>query len=92
VRRWRGTIAWDGQPLITVGWRRIRLWRQEWLALPSQVVPAVTGPGQVVRPGIEGLRCLADLARTAGRPPLLPVRAGTGPHRDARPAAITRAT
>ena len=91
VRRSGGTIVWDGQPLTTVGWRRIRQWRQEWLALPSQVVPAVTGPDQVVRPGIEGLRYLADLARTTGRPPLLPVRAGTGPHRDARPAAITRA-
>ena len=89
VRRSGGTIAWDGQPLTTVGWRRIRQWRQEWLALPSQVVPAVTGPDQVVRPGIEGLRYLADLARTTGRPPLVPVRAGTGPHRAARPAAIT---
>jgi hypothetical protein len=83
VRRSGGTIVWDGQLLTTAGWRRIRQWRQEWLALPSQVVPAVTGPDQVVRPGIEGPRYLADLARTTGRPPLLPVRAGTEPHRDA---------
>jgi 2-hydroxychromene-2-carboxylate isomerase len=91
VRRSGGTIAWDGQPLTTSGWRRIRQWRQEWLALPSQVVPAVTGPDQVVRPGTEGLRYLADLACTAGRRPLLPVRAGTGPRRAARPAAVARA-
>ena len=91
VRRSGGTIIRDGQPLTTAGWRRIRQWRQEWLALPSQVVPAVTGPDQIVRPGVEGLRYLADLAGTPGRRPRLPVCAGTEPHRDARPAAITRA-
>jgi hypothetical protein len=88
VRRSGGTIAWDGQPLTTVGWRRIRQWRQEWLALPSQVVPAVTGLDQVVRPGREGLRYLADLASTAGPRARLPVPAGTEPRRYARPAAI----
>ena len=74
VRRSGGTIAWDGQPLTTVGWRRIRQWRREWLALPSQVVPAVTGPDQVVRPGIQGLR---DLARAPHRRalPAAPARA-----------------
>jgi hypothetical protein len=91
VRRSGGTIIRDGQPLTTVGWQRIRQWRQEWLALPSQVVPAVTGPDQIVRPGTEALRYLADLAGATGRPPLLPVRTGTEPRRDARPAAITRA-
>ena len=82
VRRSGGTIAWDGQPLTTVGWRRIRQWRQEWLALPSQVVPAVTGLDQVVRPGREGLRYLADLASTAGPRavcPYLPVPSRVGP-------------
>ena len=64
VRRSGGTIAPDGGPLTTAGWRRIRQWRQEWLALPSQVIPAVIGPDQIVRPGIEGLRYLADLAST----------------------------
>ncbi len=32
VRRSGGTIAPDGGPLTTAGWRRIRRWRQEWLA------------------------------------------------------------
>ncbi len=76
VRRSGGTIAPDGGPLTTAGWRRIRRWRQEWLALPSQVIPAVIGPDQVVRPGIEGLRYLADLAVRTGVPPRL--RAGAG--------------
>jgi len=91
VRRSGGTIAPDGGPLTAAGRRRIRRWRQEWLALPGQVIPAVIGPDQVARPGIEGLRYLADLAGTAGLRPRLPMRAGTGPGRDARPAAITRA-
>ena len=91
VRRSGGTIAPDGGPLTAAGRRRIRRWRQEWLALPGQVIPAVIGPDQVARPGIEGLRYLADPAGTAGLRPRLPMRAGTGPGRDARPAAITRA-
>jgi len=41
----------------------------EWLALPSQVVSAVTGTDQAVRPGIEGLRYLADLGSEAGQRP-----------------------
>jgi hypothetical protein len=60
VRRSGGTIAPDGGPLTTAGWRRIRQWRQEWLALPSQAIPAVIGADQIVRPGIEGLRYLDD--------------------------------
>lgn len=65
VRRSGGTIAPDGGALTTAGWLRIRWWRQEWLALPSQVIPAVIGPDQIVRSGIDGLRYLADLADVA---------------------------
>jgi 2-hydroxychromene-2-carboxylate isomerase len=90
VRRLGGTITPDGGPLTVAGWRRIRQWRQEWLALPSQVIPAATGPDQVLRPGTEGLRYLADLARTADPRPPPPAR-GTKPGHDARPATITRA-
>ena len=91
VRRSGGTIAQDGGPLTTAGWRRIRQWRQEWLALPSQVIPAVIGPDQVVRPGIDGLGYLADLAGNARLLPRLPVHAGTEPDLEARPAATARA-
>ncbi|HEU5393005.1 MAG TPA: DsbA family protein [Streptosporangiaceae bacterium] len=89
VRREGGTIAPDGGPLTTAGWRRIRQWRQEWLALPSQVIPAVIGADQVVRPGIDGLRFLADLVGTVGPRPRL--SAETAPGRDAWPAATARA-
>lgn len=71
VRRSGGTIAPDGGPLSTAGWRRIRRWREEWLELPSQVIPAVVGPDQIVRSGIDGLRYLAGLAEdgdAAGAP------------------------
>ena len=68
VRRSGGTIAPDGGPLTTTRYRRIRQWRQEWLALPRQVIPAVTGPGGSVYSGSDGLRYLADLAGLAGVP------------------------
>jgi 2-hydroxychromene-2-carboxylate isomerase len=66
VRRSGGTIAPDGGPLTTAGWRRIQRWRQEWLALPSQVIPVVIGPDHVARSGAGALRYLADLAGTRG--------------------------
>jgi hypothetical protein len=53
------------------------------------VIPAVIGPDQIVRPGIEGLRYLADLASTAGLRPRL--HAGTAPGQDTRPGTIARA-
>jgi 2-hydroxychromene-2-carboxylate isomerase len=65
VRRSGGTIAPDGGPLTTAGWLRIRRWRQQWLTLPSQVIPAVIGPDQIVRSGVDGLHYLADLAGAA---------------------------
>jgi 2-hydroxychromene-2-carboxylate isomerase len=91
VRRSGGTVGPDGGPLSTDGWRRIRQWRQDWLALPSQVVPAVIGADQVARPGLDGLRYLADLARPATLQPPLATRAATVPDRDARPVAINGA-
>jgi 2-hydroxychromene-2-carboxylate isomerase len=66
VRRSGGTIAPDGGPLTTAGWRQIRRWRDDWLALPSQVIPAVIGPDGILRSGIDGLRFLAALANPSG--------------------------
>ena len=59
VRRSGGTIAPDGGPLATAGWRRIRQWRGDWLVLPSQVIPAVIGLDGILRSGADGLRYLA---------------------------------
>jgi 2-hydroxychromene-2-carboxylate isomerase len=89
VRRSGGTIAPDGGPLTTAGWRRIRAWRQDWLALPSQIIPSIAGPDQIVRPGAEGLRYLADLARTASAPPYLPTGAEIPPQH--QPVTAARA-
>jgi hypothetical protein len=69
MRRSGGTAVLDGGPLTTAAWHRIRQWRQEWQALPSQVIPAVIGPGHTVRSGADGLRYLADLAAEAGVAP-----------------------
>jgi 2-hydroxychromene-2-carboxylate isomerase len=91
VRRSGGTIAPNGVPLTTVGWLRIRQWRHEWLSLPSQVIPAVIGPDQIVRPGIEGLGYLAELARAAGLPTRPSTQAAPAPGLDAPPASVARA-
>jgi 2-hydroxychromene-2-carboxylate isomerase len=79
VRRSGGTIAPDGGPLTAAGWQRIRAWRREWLALPSQIVPTVTSAGGAVHPGTDGLRYLAGLA-AAVTPPR---QAAAEPGRDA---------
>lgn len=62
VRRSGGTIAPDGGPLTTTGYRRIQHWRRDWLALASQVIPAVIGSDATLRSGADGLRYLASLA------------------------------
>jgi len=91
VRRSGGTIAMNGVPLTTTGWRRIRQWRREWLALPSQAIPAVIGPDRIMRPGVDGLRYLAELAGAAGLPTSPPALAGTALGEDARQAPAARA-
>lgn len=91
VRRTGGTITLDGGPVTTAAWQRIRQWRQEWLALPSQVIPAVVGVDRVLRSGIDGLRYLADLADPAGLRPLPHARSGSESGRDARRAEAARA-
>lgn len=91
VRRSGGAIALNGVPLTTAGWRRVRHWRGEWLALPSQVIPAVIGADHIARPGVEGLRYLAGLAGTAGLPTSLAAQAETAPRRDAGEVRAARA-
>lgn len=69
MRRSGGTIGPDGGPLTTAGWQRIRRWRQDWLALPSQIIPAVIGPDGILRSGADGLRYLAGLDGAADAAP-----------------------
>jgi hypothetical protein len=47
--------------------------------LPSQVIPAVIGPDQILRSGVDGLGYLADLAATMGVTPAPHAHAGTEP-------------
>lgn len=61
TRRLGGTVTPDGGPLTTVAWRRIRDWREQWLATGNAVVPLVIGPDGEVYGGVEGLRYLAEL-------------------------------
>jgi hypothetical protein len=79
TRRSGGTIAPDGGPLTAAGWQRIRQSRADWLALPSQVIPAVIGPDQVLRSGVDGLGYLANLAATVGVTPVPDTHAGAEP-------------
>lgn len=81
TRRLGGGVTLNGEPLTTAGWRRVRQWRQEWLALPSPAVPAVVGPDQVVRPGVEGLRYLAGLTDAVVPRQSSAARAEAGPAR-----------
>jgi hypothetical protein len=68
VRREGGTVTPDGGPLTSTGYQRIRQWRQAWLALPQQVVPAVISPSSTVHFGADGLRCLAGIAGSPAVP------------------------
>jgi DSBA-like thioredoxin domain len=84
MRRSGGTIAPDGGPVSTAGFRRIRQWRQEWLALTEQVVPAVIIPDGTVLAGTSGLAFLAGLAADtvgsrAGEPRRAAARVGRSP-------------
>ncbi|MFI5062556.1 MAG: DsbA family protein [Streptosporangiales bacterium] len=89
VRRSGGTIASDGGPLTTTGWRQIRRWRDAWLALPSQVIPAVVGPDGILRAGADGLHYLGGLPAHSGAAAGLPARlaAELGQHRQPLRAA-----
>jgi len=91
VRRSGGTISPDGGPLTTTGWRRIRRWRDDWLALPSQVIPAVVGPDGILRAGADGLRYLGGLPGHSGTAAGLPARPAAEPGQHRQPLRAARA-
>ncbi len=94
VRRSGGTIAPDGGPLTTAGYHRIRQWRQQWQALPQQVLPSIIGPDSTFHSGVQALGCLADLAGFAVPPGASrrSWRAGgaAAPHRRRQPQVASR--
>lgn len=58
------TIAPDGGPLTTEGYRRIRQWRRDWLSASDGVVPAIAVPDGMLS-GVAALTHLADLGAKA---------------------------
>jgi hypothetical protein len=65
VRRSGGTVTPDGGPLSDPGYWRCQQWRQQWLLLPQQAVPAVISAGRI-HSGPDALRCLAGIRSAAG--------------------------
>lgn len=80
------TIAPNGIPVTTTGWRRSRLWRTDWLDAAGPVVPVVVDPEGTALPGTRGLAYLAELltdpqaprARRAERPDVALAAPGRG--------------
>ncbi len=62
TRLFGGTIAPNGAPLTTTGWRRIGAWRHDWLALGPPVVPAAVDiDAATAHLGVDALTWLASL-------------------------------
>ncbi len=61
TRLFGGTIAPNGAPLTTTGWRRIGAWRRDWLALGPPVVPTAVDIDATAHHGIDALAWLASL-------------------------------
>lgn len=74
TRRLGGTVTPDGGPLTTTGWKRIRDWRHQWLALGDPVVPTVIDQDGAVHAGADALRFLAELVQRAATPAPIPAQ------------------
>ncbi len=59
TRRQGGTIAPDGGPLTTIGYRRIRAWRDQWRALGLPRLPLLIDADGDIHHGTEAVRLLA---------------------------------
>ena len=79
----------DGGLLTTAAYLRARQWRQQWLALPEPVIPAVIGPDGAIHADADGLRCLAGIVGPAAlswpAAPELPGLAAAGQVSASRP-------
>jgi hypothetical protein len=82
------TIAANGIPMTTTGWRRSRQWRTDWLDTAGPVVPVVVDPEGTALRGTRGLAYLAGLltdpqaprARQAERSDVALAALGQGQH------------
>lgn len=82
------TIAANGIPMTTTGWRRSRQWRTDWLDTAGPVVPVVVDPESTALRGTRGLAYLAGLltdpqaprARQAERSDVALAALGQGQH------------
>lgn len=54
-----GTIAFDGGPLTTVGYRRVRAWREQWWALGRPDLPALVDERSTLYTGRDAVLRLA---------------------------------
>ncbi|HEU5428996.1 MAG TPA: hypothetical protein VFU74_19095 [Actinocrinis sp.] len=66
TRRQGGTIAPDGGPLTTVGYRRIRTWREEWRALGRPRLPVLIDPQGAFYEAEDAVLTLAGRAPRPG--------------------------
>lgn len=74
TRLFGGTIAPNGAPLTTTGWRRIGAWRHDWLALGPPVVPAAVdldATDAAAHRGVEALTWLASLLPEPTQQPII---------------------
>jgi len=92
TRRYGGTLAPNGAPLTTTGWRRIGAWRSDWLALSQPVVPAAVDIDATAHLGIDALTWLASLlpesAQRQATRPTVPTTRPAAENRTVTNAAI----
>lgn len=70
TRHLGGTISPDAVPLTTAGYRRVRAWREQWLAFPRQRLPIVVDADGAV---FNGALALARLLPDTPAPEVQPV-------------------
>ena len=73
TRRQGGTTAPDGGPLTTIGYRRIRVWREEWRALERPRLPVLIDARGAIYEGADAVMRLAGLPLSGPRGPERPV-------------------
>lgn len=63
-----GTIVFDGGPLTTVGYRRIRAWREQWRALDRPRLPVLVDDRGAIYDGPDAITRLAGPRAATSEP------------------------